>query len=124
MPLEGDRILRGPNLRYPEQPLGFRPPEPEEQQSPPSWWTGPRAGDIVGGGMTNPNVIHQWWRDIAEPSDPYFVRLVAEDSICGEKVRRTPTRLEAKIKTDNLGTTEARRLAAALIEVADLLDAC
>ena len=74
--------------------------------------------------MTNPNVIHQWWRDIAEPDDPFVVQLVAEDRISGDKVRRTPTRLEAKIKTDNLASAAARRLAAALTKVADLLDAC
>lgn len=121
MPVEEGRILRGPNISFPNQHLGFRPPE---EQPPPEWWTGSRAGDILGGGMTNPNVIHQWWRDIAEPGDPFAVQLVGEDRISGVKVSRTATRLEAKIKTDNLGSAAARRLAAALTEAADLLDAC
>ena len=76
--------------RVPEQHLGFRPPE---QQPPPAWCTGARAGDILGGGITNPNTIHQWWRDIAEPGDPYVVRLVAEDRISGTKVSCAPRRV-------------------------------
>lgn len=108
-----------PLIRTFGQPLGFRPPE---QQPPPAWCTGPRAGDILGGGMTNPNVIHQWWRDIAEPGDPYVVQLVAEDCISGDKVWRTPTRLECRLKADSLVSAQARKMAAALSEAADLLD--
>jgi hypothetical protein len=121
MPLEEDRILSGPNIRFPEQHLGFRPPE--EQSPPPSWWTGPRVGDILGGGMTDPNVIHQWWRDIAEPGDKFVVQLVAEDRISGVKVWRTPTRLACKLKeADSFDSAQARKMAAALSEAADLLD--
>ena len=80
--------LARPQHSFPEQHLGFRPPE--QQLPPPAWWTGPRAGDILGGGMTNPNVVRQWWRDLAEPGDKFVVQLVAEDCISGDKVRRTP----------------------------------
>jgi hypothetical protein len=120
MPLEEDRILRGPNIRFPEQHLGFRPPE--QPQSPPSWWTGPRVGDILGGGMTDPNMVHTWWRDIAESGDPFVVQLTAEDRISGVKVWRTPTRLACKVKADSLDSAQARKMAAALSEAADLVD--
>lgn len=112
-----------PLIRYVEQSLGFRPPE--EPAPPPLWWKGERAGDIPGGTMVNPNVIHSWWRDIAEPGDPYIVRLCCEDRINGDKVFRIPTRIECRLKVDCLGDAAvARRLAAALTEVAYLLDAC
>lgn len=74
--------------------------------------------------MVNPSVMASWWRDLHDDSDPFIVRLACEDCIGGTKVWRTPTRLEAKIKTDSLDASAARRLAAALTAVADRLDAC
>src|ERR1700737_3221654 len=105
-----------PLIRVPAQPLGFRPPE---QQPPPAWCTGPRAGNILGGGMTSPDVMQQWWRDFAEPGDGYVVRFFAEDRISGD---RTPTRLECKLKADSFDSAQARKMAAALGEAADLVD--
>ena len=70
----------------------------------------------------NPNVIHQWWRDIAEPGDQYVVQLVAEDNISGDKVRRGSTRLACKLKADSLDSAQARKMAAALTEAADFID--
>lgn len=120
MPLEADRILRGPNISFPEQHLGFR--LPEQQQPPPAWCTGPRAGNISGGGITNPNTVEQWWRDFADPGDQFIVRLVAEDCISATKVRRSVTRLECKVKAAFLDSGQARRMAAALKEASDIVD--
>lgn len=120
MPLETDRILRGPNIRFPEQHLGFR--LPEEPLAPPAWCAGPRAGNIPGGGITSPNTVQQFWRDFAEPGDQFVVRLVAEDCISGTKVRRSVTRLECRLKTDVLDAGQARRMAAALKEASDIAD--
>jgi hypothetical protein len=72
--------------------------------------------------MSNRNVIHSWWRDIAEPDDPFVVQLVTEDCISGTKVFRTSTRLECKLKADRLDSWQARKMAAALSEAADLVD--
>jgi hypothetical protein len=104
------------------QSLGFRPAEPEQAQSPPSWWTGDRVGDILGGDASNPAVIRQWWRDIAEPGDPFVVRLLAEDRIGGSNQFRTAARLEVKVKAENLDSAGARKMSAALSEAAELLD--
>lgn len=120
MPLEENRILRGPNISFPEQHLNFR--LPEQQLPPPDWCTGPRAGDILGGGTANPSVIRQWWRDFAGPGDKFLVQLVAEDCVSGDKVRRLPTRLTCKLKTDSLDSAQAREMAAALTEAADFID--
>jgi hypothetical protein len=120
MPLEEDRILRGPNISFPEQHLGFR--LPEQQPPPPGWCTGPRAGNIPGGGMSNPNTIQQFWRDFTEPGDQFSVRLVADDIISGTTVRRTVTRLECKLKTEILDSAQARKMSAALSEAADLIE--
>ena len=112
-----------PLIRPVEQSLGFRPPE--EPTPPPSWWKGERAADIPGGTMANPNVIHSWWRDIHERGAPYVVQLCCEDRIGGDKVFRTPTRIECRLKAEGFGdAATARRLAAALTEAADLLDVC
>ena len=119
MPVD-DRILRGPNLQYPGQHLGFRPPE--EPQSPPPWWTGDRVGDISGGGLSDPNMIHQFWRDLADHDDQYIVQICCEDRIHGTKVFRTSPRLECRIKADSLSPAGARKLADALRLAADLLD--
>jgi hypothetical protein len=101
------------------QHLGFRPPEPA---LPPSWCTGLRAGSIPGGGMPNPNVFAQWWRDFADSDDQFVVQLVAEDLIVGDKVRRTATRLECAVKSRDLHSAQARKMAVALTEAADLID--
>ena len=79
-------------------------------------------GDILGGGIADPNVIHQWWRDIADPGDPYVVQLAAEDRIRGTKVSRTSTRLSCKVKADSLDSAQAHKMAAALAEAADLIE--
>lgn len=72
--------------------------------------------------MTNPDVIQQWWRDIAEPGDAFVVQLAAEDRIRGTKVWRTSTRLSCEVKADRLDSAQARKMAAALSEAADLVD--
>jgi hypothetical protein len=120
MPLEEDRILRGPNISFPEQHLGFR--LPEQQQPPPAWCTGPRTGSIPGGGMPNPNVFAQWWRDVADPDDQFVVQLIVEDVIVGDKVRRSATRLECALKSRSLDIVQARKMSAALSEAADLIE--
>jgi len=109
-----------PLTRTPEQSLGFRPPEQPAQ--PPTWWTGPHAEDIPGGGFTNPSILHSWWRNFADPDDGFVVQLVAEDHIVGDRVRRNGTRLESRVKNDVLDSAQARKMAAALTEAADLLD--
>jgi hypothetical protein len=120
MPTETDRILRGPNLAFPQQHLGFR--LPEEPLPPPTWCKGPRAGNIPGGGMSNPNTVQQWWVDFADPGDQFVVRLVAEDIISGTRVRRSVTRLECRLKTDVLDAGQARKMAAVLSTAADIVD--
>lgn len=102
------------------QHLGFRPPEPAPP--PPPWCTGLRAGSIPGGGWPNPNVFAQWWRDLADSDDQFTVQIAAEDLIVADKLRRTPTRLTCKVKADSLDSAQARKMAAALSEAADLLD--
>lgn len=108
-----------PLIRVPEQHLGFRPPEPAP---PPSWCTGLRAGSIPGGGMPNPNVFAQWWRDLADPDDQFVVQIVAEDLIVGDKVRRSAARLECALKSRVVDSAQARKLAAALTAAADLIE--
>jgi len=108
-----------PLLRPVGQHLGFRPPE---QQQPRARWVGPLAGDLAGGGgFTNRNVVHQFWRDFAQSDEQFVVQLVAEDVIVGDGVRRV-TRLESHLKTDVLNSAQARRMAAALSAAADLID--
>lgn len=77
---------------------------------------------MPGGGMPNPNVFAQWWRNFADPDDRFVVQLVAEDLIVGNTVRRMPTRLECAVKTRALDSAQARKLAAALAEAADLIE--
>jgi hypothetical protein len=101
------------------QHFGFRPPE---EQPPPAWCTGLRAGSIPGGGMPNPNVFAQWWRDVSDPEDQFVVQIVAEDLIVGDTVRRTPTRIEAALKSRTLDSAQARKMASALTEAADLIE--
>ena len=121
MSLEQDRILRGPNIRFPEQHLGFR--TPETPLPAPSWCTGLRAGSLPGGGLPNPNVYAQWFRNFADPDDQFAVQLIADDVIVGVKVRRGATRLECSVKSRDLHPAQARKMAAALTEAADLIDA-
>jgi hypothetical protein len=120
MPLEEDRILRGPNISFPQQHLGFR--LPELQQPLPAWCTGSRAGGIPGGGMPNPHVFSQFWRDFADRDDQFVVQLIAEDLIVGTTVRRSPTLLECALKSRTLDTAQARKMSAALSEAADLIE--
>jgi hypothetical protein len=72
--------------------------------------------------MPNPNVFAQWWRDLADPSDDFVVQIVAEDLINGDTVRRTATRIECALKSRVLDSAQARKMAAALNEAADLID--
>jgi hypothetical protein len=56
--------------------------------------------------------------DIAVPGDKFVAQLVAEDCICGDKVRRGPTRLTCKLKADSLDSAEARKMAVASLNIA------
>ena len=106
MPLEENRILRGPNISFPEQHLNFR--LPEQQLPPPDWCTGPRAGDILGGGTANPSVIRQWWRDFAGPGDSFLCN-------SSRKIASAATRCGAShasnVQAERLTASTARRRA-------------
>jgi hypothetical protein len=67
------------------------------------------------------STFRQWWRDFAAVEEVFVVQLVAEYLIVGQDVRRS-TRLESSTKTGILSTAQARRMAVALIEAADLID--